>query len=139
VVWKNEGRGGTKLKADGTFYCDMRGSGSDDLVWIYEDGNVDEINTNIHNPPNWGHDTDIHLSVPGPRNGIHLADFNGDGRCDVVVQDKATGDLTYWKNNYDQAAKVISFEKIITITGFKCAQGWGVSPFDRGMRLHDIE
>jgi hypothetical protein len=31
-VWKNTGSGGTKLKGDGDFYCDMRGTGADDYV-----------------------------------------------------------------------------------------------------------
>jgi hypothetical protein len=51
-VWENTGRGGTKRKADGNFYCDMTGSGSDDYVWIYYDGKLDQVNLNIHSPPN---------------------------------------------------------------------------------------
>lgn len=31
-VWENDGAGGTKLKGDGVFYCDMRGTGIDDYV-----------------------------------------------------------------------------------------------------------
>lgn len=51
-VWENTGGGGTKRKADGNFYCDMTGSGSDDYVWIYYDGKLDQVNLNIHSPPN---------------------------------------------------------------------------------------
>lgn len=32
-VWKNTGSGGTMLKSDGNYYCDMRGTGSDDFIW----------------------------------------------------------------------------------------------------------
>jgi hypothetical protein len=78
----------------------MTGSGSDDYVWIYKDGHADagDFFANIHSPPDWGHSITISLSVPGPREGIHLADWDGDGRCDVLVQDRATGSLRMWHN-----------------------------------------
>jgi hypothetical protein len=139
VVWQNQGAGGTKLKADGNYYCDMRGSGSDDYVWIYQDGHDAEINANIHSPPAWGHNTKIELTVPGPRNGIHLADWTGDGRCDVIVQNKATGHLTVYKNQYDKGADRISFDSGTAVGATDCNQGWGVGIFDLGMRFHDIE
>lgn len=79
----------------------MTGSGSDDYVWIYMDGHADSTDffANIHAPPDWGHSIAITLSVPGPRVGIHLADYDGDSRCDILVQDKATGALTLWHND----------------------------------------
>ncbi|KAK1518258.1 hypothetical protein CABS01_05792 [Colletotrichum abscissum] len=134
IVFENKGSGGTRRKGDGNFYCDMRGTSADDLVWIYYDGRVDEINTNIHSPPNWGHDTSITLTVPGPRTGIHFADWTGNGRCDVLVQNKATGTLTLYENNYDAGAKALTFSNRGVVT-----EGWGVGIFDRGMRLADID
>lgn len=139
IVFENKGSGGTRRKGDGNFYCDMRGTGADDLVWIYYDGRVDEINTNIHSPPNWGHDTSITLTVPGPRTGIHLADWTGNGRCDVLVQNKATGALTLYENNYDAGAKALTFSNRGVVANTGCTEGWGVGIFDRGMRLADIE
>lgn len=122
-VWKNTGAGGTKRKGDGSFYCDMRGTGFDDLVWIYYHAdNVDEINTNIHSPPNWGHDTHISFSVPGPRVGIHLADWTGDGRCDVLVQNKPTGAITLHENQYDQSTKTITFTNRGVVASPGCSQ-----------------
>ncbi|KAI1120096.1 hypothetical protein F5Y10DRAFT_290321 [Nemania abortiva] len=138
-VFENKGSGGTKRKGDGNFYCDMRGTGSDDLVWIYSDGRVDEINTNIHAPPNWGHSTSITLTVPGPRVGIHLADWTGNGRCDVLVQNKANGALTLYENNYNAGANALTFTNRGVVASTGCTQGWGVSIFDRGMRLADID
>nr|UMZ45337.1 hypothetical protein [Paramyrothecium sp.] len=140
LVWENTGSGGTRRKADGDFYCDMRGTGSDDYIWIWSDGHAAEIFANINQPPNWGHDTTIELNVPGPRVGIHLADWNGDGRCDVLVQDKATGALRLYENEYDQGANKLTFKDVGVVTGdATCPQGWGVSIFDRGMRLADID
>ncbi|KAL5083333.1 hypothetical protein Trisim1_001784 [Trichoderma cf. simile WF8] len=142
LVWENQGAGGTKLKGDGVFYCDMTGSGSDDYVWIYMDGHADSTDffENVHSPPDWGHSISITLSVPGPRVGIHLADFDGDGRCDVIVQDKATGALTLWHNDYDATAKLLKFSNQGVKSGSaSCTQGWGVGIFDRGMRIADID
>ncbi|KAH7417851.1 carbohydrate esterase family 3 protein [Cadophora sp. MPI-SDFR-AT-0126] len=141
VVWENMGSGGTKRKADGNFYCDMRGSGSDDYVWIYFDGRIDEINTNFHNPPQWGHNTELSISVPGPRVGIHLADWTGDGKCDILVQDKASGALRMYENRYDPAnPNYLPFAAPIQVSGAgTCSEGWGVGIFDRGMRLADVD
>ncbi|EXK87540.1 hypothetical protein FOQG_08887 [Fusarium oxysporum f. sp. raphani 54005] len=139
LVWENKGEGGTKLKADGSYYCDMRNSGSDDLVWIYQDGRVDEINVNIHSPPAWGHAISFDLRVPGPRNGIHLADWTGDGKCDIIVQDKATGALTIYQNTYQTASGRMTFDSNTLHASPGCNQGWGVGIFDLGMRIHDID
>ncbi|KAJ5794948.1 carbohydrate esterase family 3 protein [Penicillium paradoxum] len=162
MVFENLGAGGTKLKGssstgkgldvhgltyiislgDGSFYCDMTGSGSADYVWIYMDGHADSsaLSLNIHDPPNWGHKISIQLNVPGPRVGIHLADWDGDGRCDVLVQTKSTGALTMWKNNYDKDKQTITFTNQGVVSGSAtCSQGWGVSIFDRGMRIADID
>lgn len=139
-VWQNTGGGGTKRKADGNFYCDMRGTGSDDYVWIFNDGHSNQIFANVHNPPFWGINTKISLTVPGPRVGIHLADWTGNGRCDVLVQNKATGALTLWENQYDATKNSLTFANRGVVTGAAtCTEGWGVNIFDRGMRLADME
>lgn len=72
-MWENTGGGGTKRKGDGIFYCDMRGLGSDDYVWIYMDGHSNEIFGNTHNPPYWDPNIKFSISVPGPRIGIHVS------------------------------------------------------------------
>jgi hypothetical protein len=89
----------------------MTGSGSDDYVWIYMDGHADSTDffQNIHAPPDWGHSISITLAVPGPRVGIHLADWDNDGLCDVLVQDKATGALTVWHNDVCNIRRKHSF------------------------------
>lgn len=138
-VWQNTGGGGTRRKADGNYYCDMRGTGADDYVWIWSDGHTAEINANVHNPPWWGNTVSISLSVPGPRVGIHLADWTGNGRCDVLVQNKATGALTLYENQWDAGKNSLTFANRGVVTGAVCSQGWGVGIFDLGMRLADID
>ncbi|KAK0736551.1 hypothetical protein B0T21DRAFT_288137, partial [Apiosordaria backusii] len=103
-------------------------------------GKEGEMYANIHSPPEWGQDVMIDLTNdPEPRVGMHLADWNGDGRCDVLVQDKATGTLRLFENQFDAARNVISFVDRGLMTGSVCAEGWGLSVFDRGMRLADID
>ncbi|KAF5710337.1 acetylxylan esterase [Fusarium mundagurra] len=116
VVWQNQGAGGTKLKADGNFYCDMRGSGSDDYVWIYQDGHAAEINVNIHSPPAWGHNTEIALTVPGPRNSIYLANYAGNRKCNGVgISDLG---MRFYDVDGDGRADAFCIEKNGRITGW---------------------
>lgn len=141
----------------------MRGTGSDDYVvstentcppypyqaltrfffkWVYSDGSKATIYENTHNPPYWTASVEGGnlFTVPGPRVGIHLADWDGDGKCDVLTQDKATGALHMWKNNYDPLTGKFLFTDEGIVTGSAtCTEGWGVGIFDRGLRLADLE
>jgi hypothetical protein len=72
--------------------------------------------------------------------GIHVADWNGDGKCDVLVQDKASGTLTLYENRYSPGQNTITFyNQGVVSNQAQCNQGWGVNIFDRGMRMADIE
>jgi hypothetical protein len=138
-VWENKGSGGTRLKADGTFYCDMRGTGSDDYVWIYADGHSDEIFANTHNPPFWDPNYSFTLKVGAPRTLIHLADWTGNGRCDVLVQDKVTSDVRLWENQWNAGTKTLTFVDRGIVASPGCGRSTGVSIFDRSMRIADME
>ena len=139
LVYENKGSGGTKLKADGTFYCDMRGTGSDDYVWIYADGHSDEIFANTHNPPFWDPNYKFTLKVGAPRTLIHLADWTGNGRCDVLVQDKTTSAVTLWENQWNSATKTLTFANRGIVASPGCGKSTGVSIFDRNMRIADMD
>lgn len=138
-VYENEGSGGTKLKADGTFYCDMRGTGSDDYVWIYQDGHSNEIFANTHNPPFWDPNYTFTLNVGAPRTLIHLADWTGNGRCDVLVQDKVTSAVTLWENQWNEGTRTLTFANRGVVASPGCGKSTGVSIFDRSMRIADME
>lgn len=59
----------------------MNGDHRDDYIWIGPNGEID-IYLNTNNPPVW----DNHLGVTTlgvPRKTIHVADLDGDGKCDV--------------------------------------------------------
>jgi hypothetical protein len=59
----------------------MDGDGKDDYIWVGPNGEVD-IYLNVDNHPLW----DNHLGVVTlgvTRKTIHIADLDGDGKCDV--------------------------------------------------------
>ncbi|KAH8891447.1 hypothetical protein GQ53DRAFT_865088 [Thozetella sp. PMI_491] len=138
-VWKNQGSGGTRVKGDGVYYCDMTGSGRDDYVWVWSDGHAAVFFGNIHNPPYWSAGTDQLFNIQRSRRSIYLADWDGDGKCDVLSQRQSDGALEMWKNNWT-AEKGWNFVYQGFVSGpATCAEGWGVNIFDRGLALVDID
>ncbi|KAK8855247.1 carbohydrate esterase family 3 protein [Apiospora arundinis] len=140
TVFQNLGEGGLRRKGDGVYYCDMTGSGSDDYVWVWSAGDKAELYVNNHSPPNWKEDTKTLFNIGRNRRSIHLADWDGDGKCDVLSQRKSDGALEWWRNGYDKATGRFTFEYKGFVDGSnRCNQGWGVNLFDRGLRLADID
>ncbi|KAL4860487.1 SGNH hydrolase-type esterase domain-containing protein [Aspergillus spectabilis] len=137
-VWKNTGSGGTRLKGDGVFYCDMRGTGADDYVWVSATG-TGYLYGNIHSPPRWDPEGPVIFEAGVERNRIRLADFNGDGKCDLWVVDRATGAAEVWINKWNTGSNSMSWDKRGVVTGSaRCTEGWGVGINDLGVRIHDI-
>lgn len=80
------------MKGDGTTYCDMDGDGTDDYVWVGPNGLID-IYINNNNRPYWvNYGAVITLGVA--RKTIHVADLNGDGKCDVSAQSSQYSNLS---------------------------------------------
>jgi hypothetical protein len=72
------------------------------------------------------------------RSEIHLADFNGDGKCDILLVDRATGATTVIQNKYDSSG--FHFSNLGVQTGSaSCTEGYGYSKHDRGVRWSDID
>ncbi|KAL4870903.1 hypothetical protein BDV12DRAFT_195093 [Aspergillus spectabilis] len=95
--WRNKGSGGTMLKADGNNYCDMTGDGVDDYVWVSSRGNI-QIFRNINNPPNWGQEGWFYIK-DRDRQYIHIADMDGDGKCDIIYLADNGAVVDWYKNN----------------------------------------
>ncbi|RSM12379.1 hypothetical protein CEP52_002563 [Fusarium oligoseptatum] len=107
-VWKNKGYGATKPKADGNKYCDMTGNGRDDYVWVLSKGEMDLYPNGGKNfitgqESYWGPmqkaffkpDRDL------DRRDLHLTDWDGDGKCDIVwVDPNNQNRVSVWRNNY---------------------------------------
>jgi hypothetical protein len=120
----------------------VTGTGIDDYVWIYKNGDV-VIFVNRNVPPNtdqyedcaaWT-DKGIVLRTGKFWKSLHIGDWNGDGKADIISVNQADGSLTIWLTSY--ANGQFSFTKQTSPRGY-CDQGWGVGTTDLGMRFADV-
>jgi len=146
-AWKNLGSGGTYQKGDGIFFCDMDGSGNDDYIFVDSKG-VLTIFRNP-NPPGivtygWDEHRNV-LNTNANRKAVQFGDWDGDGKCDVIVTDRKNGGADVYFTRWDSAAKKFSFSAKTRVAssgqsiGPNCAEGWGVGFRDLGVRYADIE
>ncbi|EGZ76212.1 hypothetical protein NEUTE2DRAFT_122871 [Neurospora tetrasperma FGSC 2509] len=113
----------------------MTGDGSDDYIWVWSDGHAAELYINHHDVPHWEVGPKDLFNIARSRRSIHIADWDGDGRCDVISQQKSDGALEMRRNDYNPATGAWKFTYMGFVTGGVCPQGWGVNVLDRGMRL----
>jgi hypothetical protein len=66
-------------------------------VWMDENG-ILTLYSNIREPPNWGHEGVIFTGAGARRQDVHLADLDGDKRCDYLVVNPDTGETKMFKN-----------------------------------------
>ncbi|KAK5707629.1 hypothetical protein LTR97_000167 [Elasticomyces elasticus] len=125
--WKNQDQGGT---------MDMTGSGSDDYVFINSSGAI----TLFENDHNWGYwiPWGVIYNAQHTRPEIHLADFTGDGKCDILLVDRDSGATTVIQNNYDSSG--FHFTNLGVQSGAAiCTEAYGYNKHDRGVRWSDID
>lgn len=125
----------------------MKGTGRDDLVWIKATVEVTlwpNVNTAGHlsQPWHWGtYYQVLNINADGghpDRRSVHLADWNGDGYCDVIYYVLISYEIEWWQNLYDKGKKSVSFSFAGKIDAM-CTEGIGVGMFDLGLRLADID
>jgi hypothetical protein len=118
-VWQNNDVGGMHLKGDGVVYCDMRGTGSDDYVWISPDGQGYFFgNRHLWDPSQWIHGSEnLFGSNIYDRRGIRLADIDGDGKCDIVLLGQDDGKMSWRKTSYDASTGNFTFTDMGAIPG----------------------
>ncbi|KAF1993338.1 carbohydrate esterase family 3 protein, partial [Amniculicola lignicola CBS 123094] len=137
-VVRNDGCCGKNLRGDGVHYCDMYGRGHDDYIWIWSDGKI-TVYENINNPPFWDPHEFV-LDVATPRKHVHFADWNGDGKCDVLTVDQISGQVSVWLNTYNGVGNVPTFAgKAVAVAAPACSQRDGVGLFDQAARFADVD
>ncbi|KAF2830002.1 SGNH hydrolase [Ophiobolus disseminans] len=85
----------------------------------------------------------IDTGVPDNRNGkfIHVGDWDGNGLCDILAVDSATGDADMFRNTYKAGEPNPTFEPPVRIvSGSLCPQPITTSnPFDLAVRFGDLD
>lgn len=111
-------------------------SGSDDYVFIDATGAI----TLFENNHNWGYwaPWGVIYDAKRARQEIHLADFDGDGKCDILLVDKRSGATTVIQNRYSSGE--FSFTNLGVVTGSAtCAEGYGSEKHDLGVQWKDLD
>ncbi|KAI1765641.1 carbohydrate esterase family 3 protein [Hypoxylon sp. FL1150] len=141
-VWKNTGQGGAKLKADGDKYGNMMGTGRMDYVWtysfgkmiIFRNGGVDYISSGTSywtQPQEDLFDPSALIGKDLDRRDLHLTDFDGDGKDDIVWVDPDNDNhVSVFINQYDGTTWSWDYQSD-PAPGLSCSQ-------TKGMGIHDI-
>ncbi|KAF4944222.1 hypothetical protein FSARC_14725 [Fusarium sarcochroum] len=141
-AWKNTGHGGKFQKGDGAKWGDMSGSGFDDYIWVSPDGQINVFQNRNSKPGSTDQykigwiDHGVVLKTGMDRKAIHIGDWDGDGKADIIGANKADGALTVWETKFD--GKDFSFTKTTPANTNKCTQGWGIGSQDIGLFFADI-
>lgn len=73
------------------------------------------------------------------RKGLHLGDWDGDGKADIICVNKHTGELSIWFTKFTAG---VGFEYAASPTvipnSAKCRKGWGVGLYDVAARFANI-
>ncbi|KAF4470857.1 fg-gap repeat domain-containing [Fusarium albosuccineum] len=147
-VWKNAGAGGTKLLADGNKYCNMMGhdNGMVDYVWAYQGGKM-EMWANRGKGTITESDPDGYWNYKGTiwtppqemdRRDLHLADWDGDGACDIIYANPKGGAVQVWINNYPKTGKWDWTHQGNPAPALSCSQTRGLGLYDLAVRFADI-
>ncbi|KUJ11379.1 uncharacterized protein LY89DRAFT_739567 [Mollisia scopiformis] len=148
-VWKNTGGGATKLFADGNKYCNMMGhsNGMVDLVWTYSFGTMElyinrgKGSISDSDPDGyWDPSTGVIWTPPSnmDRRDLHLADWDGDGDCDIIYTNPDRGAVQVWLNNYPSTGKWDWTYLSNPAPGVTCSEKRGLGRDDLAVRVADI-
>ncbi|KAH7311380.1 hypothetical protein B0I35DRAFT_411586 [Stachybotrys elegans] len=140
-VWKSIGRGGTKVKADGVKYCNMRKNpgGAEDYVWTWSGGKMILFlslgKSRISGTKSWWGPV-VHPIWTPPfnidRRDLHLSNWDGDGLCGIIwVDSNNQNKVQVWRNKYEET-KRWEWDHYVNPAGqLYC-------PEQRGLGIHDL-
>ena len=146
-VWENNGSGGMHQKGDGIRWGDLRNRGIDDYIWIDPAGvvnvypnlnsrsDVSRYGQGSGNSP-WGGAMHAVLRTGLNRRALHVADWDGDGKADIVGVNNNDFSITVWKNNWDGTNFNFASERISG--GPYCQEKRGVGYKDQPVHVVDI-
>lgn len=157
-VWKNTGGGGTKLRADGNKYCKMmtRSKKAVDYIWTHSTGYMHIYEslggTFPSQAPYWGPNyifwraTD-YLGKEVDRRDLHLADWDGDGLCDIIYVNPDSGYIDgLWINKFKTTGdlrKTENWQRVNNAgprgSNSPCPERRGTGIFDLAVRFADID
>jgi hypothetical protein len=130
---------------DGIFWGDTTGKGVDDYVWISMHG---EVNVFVNKNTRGKHDfyetnawaAPKMIKTGLPRRALHLADWDGDGKDDIIgVTNLKTGALKVWFSRWNGAQHNWEEQVIPNPPGREwCTQGFGRLPFDNAHHFADL-
>ncbi|KAL2859212.1 hypothetical protein BJX68DRAFT_252247 [Aspergillus pseudodeflectus] len=158
-AWKNQGSGGTKVKADGVKYCNMMGheDGREDYVWTFSNGKmVMYPNAGICKSKEDGSYWGAQVTIFDPaqtagqhldRRDLHLMDWDGDGDCDIVWTDPDNDSRpSVWLNYYRKTkdwSKPGTWELFrnadSSASGVSCTEHRGFDLHDQAVQFADID
>ncbi|KAF2438288.1 carbohydrate esterase family 3 protein [Karstenula rhodostoma CBS 690.94] len=138
TYFQNQGSGGTRRNGDGIRFCDMKGRGYDDMLYIYDGGMVDMYErTDSGDKPTFS-TTPIRLvETAVNRKYVHVEKWFGSGRCDILTVG-LTGIVNVRRNNLNGNSVSIASPVVAVATGL-CAQTWSPHPYDLAVRFGDLD
>ncbi|KAK7414551.1 hypothetical protein QQX98_006578 [Neonectria punicea] len=154
-VWKNIGFGGTKLKADGNKYCNMKGhkDGREDYVWVHSKGSMrvypNRGVTHIAGDESFWEvveqmwEPTAYVGKSLDRRDLHLADWDGDGACDIIWVNPDNGNRpSVWLNKYPITGRwtwdYYADPPTARAANVNCAQKRGLGIHDLSVRFADV-
>ncbi|KAG2421959.1 hypothetical protein HFD88_005935 [Aspergillus terreus] len=151
-VWKSKGAGGAKIKADGDRYCNMMGhdNGMMDYIWIHSTGhmrlypNRGLVEVPADGSSFWGaneiiFDPQEQIGMKLDRRDLHLADWDGDGACDIIWTDPDNlNRAQVWRNKIKDTGSFDWDYNINAADELYCPEHRGLGFFDRPVHFADV-
>ncbi|KAJ0109024.1 hypothetical protein J7T55_002216 [Diaporthe amygdali] len=117
---------------------------SPDYVWIFSNGKMqifEGLDSFPENPPYWGNNYvmfDLTGSRAMDRRDLHLADWNGDGACDIIYTNPDGGAVEVWLNRIKTTGN-FNWEYVGNpAPKLSCDQTRGVGINDLAVRFADL-
>jgi hypothetical protein len=99
-------------------------------------------------PPYWGKNYRIWTASDEygseiDRRDLHLADWNGDGLCDIIYVNPDTGEMDVWLNKYKNGGDITKWTHVTDAgprgSNKPCPEKRGVGIYDLAVRFADLD